>query len=91
METQIINVNAIEVFEIKSKNHWVNSFPRALPQLPKSENLIWIDINGNSAGVGEDFMVAEKKATYPIKIYLLKRIAHDSNPDYFNKLLNLFK
>lgn len=91
METQKIIINAIEVFEIKSKRHWVNSFPGALPKLPPSEKLIWIDINGNSSSVGEDFMIAEKESTYPIKIYLLKRISHDSDPQYFNQLLNLFK
>ncbi len=91
MEKTKLIVNAIQVFEIKSKQHWINSFPGALPKLPSIEKLIWIDSKGNSASCGEDFIVAEKQETYPIKIYLLKRISHDSKPEYFDKLLNLFK
>lgn len=86
-----ITINAIEVFEIRSKNHWVNSFPGAIPKLPVTEEYLFVDAQGNIAMCGEDFMVAEKEATYPIKVYLLKRIAHDSNPQYFNQILNLFK
>lgn len=86
-----ITVNAIEVLELRSKQHWVNSFPGALPKLPPPEKLIWIDSNGNSCGCGEDFMEAEKLMTYPVKIFLLQRIAHTTNPEYFKNLLNLFK
>jgi len=91
MKTEKLIINAIEVFEIKSKSHWINSFPGAIPKLPVTEEYLFIDANGNMASCGEDFMIAEKESTYPIKIYLLKRIAHDSDPQYFNQLLNLFK
>jgi len=85
-----IEINAYLVYQLDSKRDWINSFPGALPKLPMSEKYIWIDKNGNSAGVGEDFMVAENENSYPIKIYLVQRIAHQSKPDYLQKLLNLF-
>ena len=91
MKAQIIQVNAYLVFEIKSKRHWINSFPGALPKIPMVEKFISIDKNGNSANVGSDFMEAETQDSYPIKIYLLERIAHKSDPQYLVQLLNLFK
>jgi hypothetical protein len=82
-----IKINGTLVFEITSKRHWINAFPGALPKLPMAEKLIWIDANGNSATSGEDFQIAEKTNAYPIKIYLLQRVAHLYDPEYLVKLL----
>lgn len=82
-----IKINVTEVFEITSKRHWINAFPGAIPELPKTEKYIWIDAKGNSATCGEDFMTAEDNETYPIKIYLLQRVSHLDNPKYLAKLL----
>ena len=86
-----IKINGTLVFEIRSKNHWINSFPGALPKLPMSEKIIWVDNQGNVATCGEDFMDAEKLETYPIKIYWLSRTSHINKPDYVQKVKNLFK
>jgi len=88
--TTKIEVNGILVFEIKSKNHWINSFPGALPKLPMSEKFIWVDNQGNTATCGEDFMEAEKLESYPIKIYWLSRVSHQINPEYVQKIKDLF-
>jgi hypothetical protein len=82
-----IKINATLVFEITSKRHWINAFPGAIPELPKTEKYIWIDAKGNSATCGEDFMKADGDETYPIKVYLLQRIAHSKNNGYIEKLL----
>jgi hypothetical protein len=82
-----IKINATLVFEIESKRHWINAFPGALPKLPMVEKLIWIDAKGNSATCGQDFMIAEKMDSYPIKIYLLQRVAHLVDQEYADKLL----
>ncbi len=88
--TEKIEINATLVFEIRNKNHWVNSFPGALPKLPMSEKFIWVDRQGNTATCGEDFIDAEKLETYPIKIYWLSRTSHTNNPDYVQKIKELF-
>ena len=87
-----ITINGKLVFEIHSKNHWINSFPGAIPKLPMSEQYLWIDKNGNIATCGEDFMYAEKEDYYPIKIYHLQRTCHlnDKNKSYLEKLNAIF-
>lgn len=87
-----IKVNGKLVFEIHSKNHWINSFPGAIPNLPMSEQYLWIDNNGNIATCGEDFMYAETEDSYPIKIYHLQRISHldEKNQNYVQKLNAIF-
>ena len=82
-----IKINGTLVFEITSKRHWINAFPGAIPELPKAEKYIWVDVKGNTATCGEDFMTAEEYQTYPIKIYLLQRIAHTKKNGYIERLL----
>lgn len=82
-----IKINGTLVFEITSFRHWVNAFPGALLKLPMAENYIWIDSKGNSATCGQDFMIAGNTDTYPIKIYLLQRVAHTVDQEYSYKLL----
>ena len=85
-----IEVNGTLVFEIKDKRHWINSFPGALPTLPMSEKLLWVDNKGNTATIGEDFRIADEFDRYPIKIYWLERTAHFDKPEYVQKIKNLF-
>ena len=85
-----IKINGILVYEIESKKHWINSFPGALPKLPNVEKLLWVDNKGNVATVGEDFSIAEDFERYPIKIYWLERTSHFNNPEYFQKIKDLF-
>ena len=87
-----IQIKGKLVFEIQSKNHWINSFPCAIPEIPMSEKYLWVDKNGNIATCGEDFMYAEQSDTYPIKIYLLQRVCHlnSKNENYVKQLNGLF-
>ncbi len=88
-----ITINAHLVFEVRSKQHWVNAFPEALPKLPQQEKYIWIDNNGNSAIIGEYFSAAQELQTYPIKIYWLQRISHKApqNKEYLERIKSLLK
>ena len=63
------------VVELESKDDWVNKIPRWLPEKKEAESFLFIDKNGNIAAMGKDFMVAEDKATYPIKVYKPIRVA----------------
>ena len=90
MTPQPITINATLVYEIPTKNHWINYFPGAVPKIPSVEKYLFVDKNGNTVAVGEDFMNAEKEATFPIKVYLLQRVSHLSNVEYFEKLKQLF-
>jgi hypothetical protein len=75
-----IEINVEFVLELASKNDWINKIPRHLPELPMRENLLWIDSNGNSLTIGEDFQKAEDMRSYPVKIYRQVRVseAYDS-------------
>ncbi|AZA82181.1 hypothetical protein C1637_09875 [Chryseobacterium lactis] len=86
---QEIKINGQLVFEIRSKNHWINSFPGAIADLPMSEKYLWVDNNGNIATCGEDFMFAEDAGAYPIKIYHVQRTCHiDPKKESYVKSLN---
>jgi len=74
MET--IQVNGELLFELESKQAWVNRVPRILPdKIRGGETWIWVDKNGNVFECGADFMDAEKAETYPCKVYRLQNIA----------------
>lgn len=71
-----ITVNAEFLFELKSKQDWVNKVPRILPQKTRAaEQWLWIDKNGNVFELGADFMAAEKAETYPCKVYRLQSVS----------------
>lgn len=79
------------MLELRSKKHWINSFPGGLPELPMSEKYLWVDANGDTTLIGEDFNYAEISKAYPIKIYHLKRTAHNNpeNKTYMQRLREL--
>ena len=71
-----ITVNGEFLFELVSKQDWVNKIPRILPERTRAgETLLWIDKNGNVFEIGSDFAAAEKQDSYPCKVYRLKNVA----------------
>ncbi len=77
---QNITVKGEFIYEIQSKQDWINKCPERLPQKQRSyEQWAWVDKNGNVFLIGEDFSAAEKAATYPCKIYRLQSVADAHN------------
>lgn len=71
-----ITVNAEFLFELESKQAWVNRVPKILPQkIRGGEQWIWLDKNGNVFELGKDFMAAEKHNTYPCRVYRVQNVA----------------
>lgn len=65
-----ITVNAELLFELESKQDWINKIPEIMPVKRRgAESWIWLDKNGNVFEVGLDFSKAEKHNTYPCKVY----------------------
>jgi len=58
------------ILTLESKNEWVRKVPRHLPEKNYlNEHFIWIDANGNTLVMGEDFAAAEKINSFPVKVY----------------------
>lgn len=71
-----ITVNGELLFELESKQAWINRVPRILPpKTRRGEQWIWVDKNGNIFECGADFMAADKDQTYPCKVYRLQNVA----------------
>ncbi len=71
-----ITVKGELLFELESKQQWVNRVPNILPDKTRAgEQWIWVDSNGNVFECGADFSAAEKAATYPCKVYKLQSVA----------------
>lgn len=71
---QII-VNGELLFELRSKQDWVNRVPRILPKkIRAGETWIWVDQNGDVFESGVDFAAAEIRATYPCRVYRLQNV-----------------
>ncbi|MFA6400908.1 MAG: hypothetical protein WCX31_04675 [Salinivirgaceae bacterium] len=71
-----ISVNAEFLFKLSSKKEWINRVPDILPEkTTKAEEWIWIDKNGNSMIIGEDFQAAQDMDSYPVKVYRKIRTA----------------
>jgi len=67
-----ISVKGEFLFELESKHEWVNKVPEILPEKTRAgETWIWVDVNGCVFEKGGDFMAAEKRGTYPCKVYRL--------------------
>lgn len=78
MET--IKVKGELLFELASKQQWVNRVPHIMPEKTRGgEQWLWVDKNGNVFESGADFEMAEKINTYPCKVYRLcaVRIANE--------------
>ena len=71
-----ITVKGELLFELESKQQWVNRVPQILPEKTRSaETWLWVDKNGNVFECGLDFRIADEKATYPCKVYRLENVA----------------
>jgi len=70
-----VTFNGELILTLSSKRDWINRVPKHLPQMSRAERLVWLDINGNCASIGEDFSAAEQKMSYPIKVYRMLRIS----------------
>lgn len=60
---------------LTSKRQWVNQVPDILPDKKRNELWIWLDANGNHLQIGEDFAVADKIKSFPVKVYRVQRVA----------------
>ena len=68
MEKVTLNVEFILM--LHSKQEWINKVPECLPRKKKkAEEWVWIDSNGNSMALGEDFSAAEEMSSYPVRVY----------------------
>ena len=65
------------LFELQSKQQWINRVPQILPDKirGKGEQWVWVDKNGNVFECGADFSDAEKNETYPCKVYRLQSVS----------------
>lgn len=71
-----IEVRGEILFELASKQQWINRVPGILPdKIRTGETWVWVDKNGNVFECGKDFMEAEKYSTYPCKVYRLSTVA----------------
>lgn len=71
---EIVHVWGELIIELRSLQDWVNKCPNRLPAKQRAgEQWLWLDAKGYILTCGEDFQAAEKKATYPVKVYRLKR------------------
>ena len=71
-----ITVKGELLFELASKQQWINRIPQILPdKTRRGEQWVWVDSNGNVFESGADFMAAEKLATYPCKVYRLQNVS----------------
>lgn len=76
MEMEKITVNGEFLFELSSKQDWVNRVPNILPSKTRAaEQWLWVDKNGNVFECGADFIAAEKQDSYPCKVYRLQNIS----------------
>jgi hypothetical protein len=81
----IIEVQAEPLFELASKQDWINKVPGILPEKTKrTETWIWLDKNGNTLHSGLDFSDAEELQAYPVKVYRLIPV-HETKKITINK------
>lgn len=71
-----VKANVELLMTLQNKKEWIDRVPRHLPEKANlTEEWIWLDKNGNSLRLGEDFSAAEEMQTYPVKIYRQIRAA----------------
>lgn len=69
-------VQAEFLFELISKQDWVNNVPKILPKKKHlNEQWLWIDKNGHIMQRGADFSAAERLNSYPCKVYRLVTVS----------------
>ena len=81
-----ITVKGEFLFELQSKEEWINKVPHILPDKTRSgEQWIWLDKNGNIFEKGLDFEAAKLHNTYPCKVYRLQNVGSAYNSDEISK------
>lgn len=76
-----VTFNGELILTIESKNDWINKCPHRLPaQKFYNEQFVWIDASGNCLAMGADFMAAEEKQSYPVKVYRMQYVRNVLNP-----------
>lgn len=77
------------IISLESKNEWVRKIPGYLPPIKHfGESFLFIDKNGNTLAMGEDFSAAERMESYPVKVYRkirvidAERLKGGKNKDY---------
>ncbi len=75
MSVETIQVQGELLFELRSRQDWINKVPGILPKRKiQGEVWLWVDINGNSFHRGEDFTFADKHNTFPCKVYRIQTL-----------------
>ena len=67
-----LTIKAEFIFEFTSMSKWVNKAASWFKPY-QFQPTVCLDKNGDVCHIGEDFMNAEKKDLFPIKVYRLKR------------------
>lgn len=68
-----IKINGQFMLQLNSKAEWVRKLPEALPKIGMSDKYLFVDKNGDLLTIGADFIAAEKKSSYPVRVYLAQR------------------
>lgn len=68
-----IQLEAEHVTTFHSFSEWVNKASSRIGGFPRTQQIICVDINGNTLTCGEDFMSARDNDKFPVKAYRLVR------------------
>lgn len=71
-----ITIKATFLFEFISHSNWVNKAPSWFKPYRYGHHTVCIDKNGDVCHIGEDFKIAKDNDLFPVKVYSLKRTAH---------------
>lgn len=73
-QSELIKAKAVLFLTLESKQDWIRSVPNLLPEKESHlEEWLWVDNEGNTLRIGEDFTSAEELKSYPINVYRLIR------------------
>jgi hypothetical protein len=78
---QKIAVQAELILTLNTFNDWCNKCPSHLPKKRTAgEYFLFVDTNGNFLFGGSDFMEAEKRRTFPVKVYRPINVCNSHSP-----------
>lgn len=70
---ETIRIIAEEVTTFNTFSEWVNKASSRIGGFAKTQQILCVDINGNTLTCGEDFMCARDNNLFPVKAYRLVR------------------
>lgn len=73
MEVEKIILEAEHITTFHTFDEWVNKASSRIGGFRKEQKIICFDVNGNTLTIGEDFMIARDKKSFPVKAYRLVR------------------